>query len=303
MPIISIFDRDTVKRSFMNKIEHTSFSGERPLFNSHDLTLENVTINLGESALKECSNINAYNSCFKGKYPFWHVNIFNIKNCVFEETARAALWYSHNLLMQDTLVKAPKMFRKMQNLTLRNIKLTNALETLWDCENIVIDNCEVHNGDYIFMNSKNISIKNLNLQGNYSFQGCKNVTITNSTLLSKDAFWESENITVIDSVIDGEYLGWHSRNLHLINCKISGSQPLCYAHDLTLDNCTFTEDANLAFEYCDNINATVTSPMTSVKNPTSGIIRVKSIGELILDKNQKAPASCKIITEDNEYGF
>ena len=63
----------------MNKIEHTSFSGERPLFNNHDLTLENVNIGLGESALKECSNINAYNSCFKGKYPFWHVNIFYIK--------------------------------------------------------------------------------------------------------------------------------------------------------------------------------------------------------------------------------
>ncbi len=283
----------------MNKIEHTSFSGERPLFNNHDLTLENVNIGLGESALKECSNINAYNSCFKGKYPFWHVNIFTIKNCVFEETARAALWYSRNLIMQDTLVKAPKMFRKMQNLTLRNIKLTDAQETLWDCESIVIDNCDVNNGDYIFMNSKNISIKKLTLQGNYSFQGCKNVVIINSTLSSKDAFWESENITVIDSVIDGEYLGWHSQNLHLINCKISGSQPLCYAHNLTLENCTFDKDANLAFEYCDNINATVIGSIHSIKNPISGVIRVKSIGNLILDANQKAPASCKIITEDD----
>ena len=40
----------------MQQIKNTEFSGERPLFASHDLYLENVTIHAGESALKECSN-------------------------------------------------------------------------------------------------------------------------------------------------------------------------------------------------------------------------------------------------------
>ena len=282
----------------MNKIQNQSFSGERPLFNSHDLVLEHVVIDLGESAIKECSNITALNCEFKGKYPFWHVDIFKIKNCIFRPTARAALWYSQGLIMEDTEVEAPKMFRKMQSLSLHRVNLSDAQETLWDCEDIVLNAVKAHNGDYIFMNSKNITIDNFKLQGNYSFQGCRNVTIKNSELLSKDAFWEAENVTVIDSILDGEYLGWHSRNLRLINCKISGTQPLCYAHNLTLENCTFTDNADLAFEYCDHINATVTGPMVSIKNPTSGVIKVKSVEEIIIDNNQKAPANCRIIVED-----
>ena len=41
----------------MQQIKNTEFGGERPLFASHDLQIDNVTIHAGESALKECSNI------------------------------------------------------------------------------------------------------------------------------------------------------------------------------------------------------------------------------------------------------
>lgn len=37
----------------MEQIKNTEFEGERPLFASHGLYLENVTIHAGESALKE----------------------------------------------------------------------------------------------------------------------------------------------------------------------------------------------------------------------------------------------------------
>ena len=67
----------------MQEIKNTEFGGERPLFASHDLRIENVTIHAGESALKECSNIEAVDCHFEGKYPFWHVNGFVIKNCLF----------------------------------------------------------------------------------------------------------------------------------------------------------------------------------------------------------------------------
>lgn len=69
----------------MQEIKNTEFGGERPLFASHDLRIENVTIHAGESALKECSNIEAVDCRFEGKYPFWHVNGFVIKNCLFTE--------------------------------------------------------------------------------------------------------------------------------------------------------------------------------------------------------------------------
>ena len=55
----------------MQQIKDMEFSGERPLFASHDLQLDNVVIHAGESALKECSNIIAIGCRFEGKYPFF----------------------------------------------------------------------------------------------------------------------------------------------------------------------------------------------------------------------------------------
>lgn len=279
----------------MKIIENKEFEGERPLFASHNLRLENVTIHAGESALKECSNIEAIRCRFEGKYPFWHVDKFFIKDCIFTEGARAALWYSRNLIMEDTLVEAPKMFRDMENLDIRNVKIPNSLETLWHCKEVKLHNVEVENADYLFMHSRDIEITEYNHHGNYSFQYCSNVIIRNATIYSKDAFWNTENVTVYDSYITGEYLGWHSKNLRLVNCRIGGTQALCYAHNLIMENCSMDEDADLCFEYSD-VNAEIKGNVTSIKNPRSGKIIADSIGEIIIDDNIKDPANCKIET-------
>lgn len=282
----------------MKLIKNEEFGGERPLFASHGLRLENVTIHAGESALKECSDIEADGCRFEGKYPFWHVDRFTVSNCLFTEGARAALWYSRNLLMTDTLVEAPKMFREMQNLKLRNVRIPNAAETLWDCSDVDIDNVEVSHADYIFMHGRNIRINNYRQQGNYSFQKCRNVEIHNAMLDTKDAFWETEDVTVYDSTIEGEYIGWHSKRLRLVRCHIKGTQPLCYAEDAVLEDCTMDADCDLAFEY-STVKANVKGHITSVKNPISGEIEADSIGEIIIDENVKAPADCKITIRQN----
>lgn len=277
----------------MEHISGKEYGGERPLFASHDLYLENVTIHAGESALKECTNIEAVGCRFEGKYPFWHVDGFVVKNCLFTEGARAALWYSRNLEMTDTLVEAPKMFREMDGIRLERVRIPDAQETLWHCRNVELKNVEVAHADYLFMHSENIRIEDYRQQGNYSFQYCKNVEIRNAVIDSKDAFWNTENVTVYDSELEGEYLGWHSKNLRLVNCKISGTQPLCYAHNLILENCTMADDCDLAFEY-SSVEASIKSPVRSVKNPRTGSITAESYGEIILDENIKAPADCKI---------
>lgn len=283
----------------MELVKDKEFSGERPLFGSHGLRLENVTIHAGESALKECSEIEAENCRFEGKYPFWHVDGFVINHCLFTEGARAALWYSRNLCMTDTQVEAPKMFREMHNIKLRNVRIPNALETLWDCSGVDIKDVEVQNGDYIFMRGSDIRIDGYVQQGNYSFQKCRNVEIHNAKLDTKDAFWETEDVTVYDSEIDGEYLGWHSKRLRLVRCHIKGTQPLCYAEDLVLEDCTMDESCDLAFEY-STVNADIKGHVTSIKNPKSGVIRADSIGEIIIDSHVKAPADCRIETRDTE---
>ena len=189
----------------MEQIRNKEYGGERPLFATHDLQLEDVTIHAGESALKECSNIIAINCRFEGKYPFWHTNGFIVKNCLFTEGARAALWYSQSLQMADTLVEAPKMFREMDGIKLENVQLPNALETFWYCRNIELKNVQIDKADYLFIHSENIKIQNYAQNGNYSFQYCKNVEIRNAVINSKDAFWNTENVTVYDSELNGEY--------------------------------------------------------------------------------------------------
>lgn len=280
----------------MQTIENKEFGGERPLFASHSLRLVGVTIHAGESALKKCSDIEATDCRFEGKYPFWHVDNFRIDHCLFTPGARAALWYSSNLKMTDTRVDAPKMFREMSHLSLENVVIPDAQETMWHCNDVDLNNVEVANADYLFMHSADIRIRNYRQQGNYSFQYCKNVTIKDAEIDSKDAFWNTENVTVYNSRLTGEYLGWHSRNLRLVNCHISGTQPLCYCENLIMENCTMDADADLAFEE-STLKAEVNSHITSVKNPSSGTIRAKSIGQIILDENIKQPADCKITTD------
>ena len=278
----------------MKIIKDQEFGGERPLFASHDLKLENVTIHTGESALKECSDIEAVNCRFEGKYPFWHVNGFRINDCLFTEGARAALWYSKDLIMKDTLVEAPKMFREMENLELDNVRIPNAQETLWHCKGVKLHNVEVDKADYLFMHTSDIEISDYKQHGNYSFQYCKNVVIRDAVIYSKDAFWGTENVTVYDSTIIGEYLGWHSKNLRLVNCRIGGTQALCYAHDLIMENCTMDEDADLCFEYSE-LDADIKGKVTSIKNPRTGKIICDEVGEIIIDENIKQPADCEII--------
>ena len=277
----------------MELIRNKSYGGERPLFASRDLRLENVVILPGESALKECSNIEAVSCEFQGKYPFWHVDGFRVENCTFREGARAALWYSRRLVMKDTRVEAPKMFREMEDLTLENVVIPDAQETLWHCKGARLKNVEVANADYLFMYSSDISIEDYRQRGSYSFQYCRNVEIRNAVIHSKDAFWGTEDVTVYNSEIHGEYLGWHSRRLRLVNCRISGTQPLCYATDLVMENCTMDADCDLAFE-CSTLQATICNRITSVKNPRSGSIKAEGYGEIIIDKNLKAPGDCVI---------
>lgn len=277
----------------MEQIKNQEYGGERPLFATHNLQLENVTIHTGESALKECTNIEATNCRFEGKYPFWHADGFVVKNCFFTEGARAALWYSKDLYMTDSVVEAPKMFRDMDGIKLENVQLPNAQETLWHCSNVELKNVQIDKGDYLFMHGENINIDNFTLKGGYSFQYCKNVVVRNAVIHSKDAFWNTENVTIYDSELNGEYLGWHSKNLRLVNCHISGTQALCYAQDLVMENCTMADGADLCFEH-SVLQASINSPVRSVKNPRSGFIIAESYGEIIVDENCKSPGDCEL---------
>ena len=279
----------------MTEIKQKRLTGERALFAGSDLMIKDCVFEDGESPLKESHDISIENSLFGWKYPLWYCKNVSVNNTNWLEMARAGVWYTDNITVKNALIQAPKNFRRCDGVMLNDVSLTKAYETFWNCRNVKLRNVTAA-GDYFAMNSENIDIEDLKLDGNYSFDGCKNVVIRNSTLLSKDAFWNSENITVYDSFISGEYLGWNSKNLTFVNCTIESLQGMCYIDSLVMKNCKLI-NTTLAFEY-SSVDALITSNIDSILNSSSGVIKAEHIGELILEKDMIDPSKTKIICND-----
>ncbi len=277
-------------------IENQQFGGERALYHSRSLHLRSCTFNEGESCIKESADIIVESCIFKGKYAMWHNHNTLIENCTLTEDCRAPIWYDRGITMRNTTSTAPKIFREVTGITLENVVLRNAIETLWRCHDIKASNLEVHDADYLFMMSDNITVKDFFFRGKYAFQYCKNVVIENADIDSKDLFWECDNVIIKNAKITTEYLAWYTKNITFENCHIAGTQPLCYVKGVKLINCTFDEDADLGFENTTDIDADIKGHITSIKNPVTGIIRADSVGEIIRDENIWQPNSCQIIT-------
>lgn len=281
----------------MEKIKQGFFTGERALFMAHDLKIYDSIFCEGESPLKESNNIELYNSMFKWKYPLWYCNNIKVVDSTWFDMARAGVWYSSDISITNCIIEAPKNFRRCTNLSLDNVMLPNAKETLWDCDNVTINNVSAK-GEYFAMNTNNLRINGLNLVGNYPFDGCHNVEVRNSKLISKDAFWNCDNVIVYDSFITGEYLGWNSKNVTFINCTIESLQGMCYMDNLKMINCKLI-NTTLCFEY-SSVDAEISSKIDSVFNPTSGRIVAEHIDELIIEKDKVDPTKTIIICKDKE---
>ena len=279
----------------MKKLEQGLFVGERALYNSSNLIIEDSTFENGESPLKESNNIKIYNSIFKWKYPLWYCHDIFVKDSTLLDTARSGIWYTDNIEIIDSTIEAPKTFRRAKNIKLKNVYLPNAEETLWTCENIRMEHV-VAKGNYFGMNSKNIAISDFNLDGNYAFDGASNIEIHNAKMLSKDSFWNCDNVTVYDSYICGEYLGWNSKNITFVNCVIESLQGMCYMENLVMKNCRLL-NTTLAFEY-STVDVEVDGTIESVKNPSAGVIKAEKIKELILEEQEIDPSQTTIIVNE-----
>ncbi len=264
----------------MKEINQQSLRGERALFDTHDARISFCTFEDGESPLKESSDLEIDNCLFKWKYPLWYTKNVTIKNSTLFEMARAGIWYVDNISVSDTVIEAPKNFRRAKGIRLKNVSFPNASETLWNCQDIEMNQVTAK-GDYFAMNCKNVKAENFTLVGNYSFDGGENIEIRNSRMLSRDSFWNADHVTVYDSFISGEYLGWNSKNITLINCTIESLQGMCYIDNLVMKNCRLM-NTNLAFEY-SQADVEIVGQVDSVFNPKGGIIKADRIGELIMD--------------------
>lgn len=277
----------------MKLIKNNSYGGERPLFASHDLRLENITVTDGESAIKHCQHIEASSCHFYGKYPWWHVDGVLIEDCYFAPESRSAIWYTNDLVMRRCVIDGPKFFREMQHVVLEDVTINDADETFWKVKDLKLRNVKLHDGTYPFMFSEDIYVDGLESDAKYVFQYCKNVEIHHARITTKDSFWECENVTIYDSVLDGEYLAWHSKNVRLVNCQLAGEQLLCYAQNLVLENCSFDKACDRVFEY-SSVEADIRGHIEHIKNPTSGHIVADSIGSITIDEHVRQPNDCII---------
>lgn len=266
----------------MELIKGQTFDEERALYGSKNLRAEDCRFDGpadGESAFKECENIEAVGCFLNLRYPFWHIDKLKIENCELTEFCRAALWYSSDIEITDTKLHGIKALRECANAKLRGCDIISP-EFGWYVNGVEMIDCTA-DSEYFMMRSENLDLKGVKFKGKYSFQYIENAVFEDCIFDTKDAFWHGKKITIKNSIVKGEYLAWYSQNLTFENCKIYGTQPLCYCRNLTLKNCEM-HGADLAFERSD-VNAEITTHILSVKNPMSGRISAPSVGEIIRD--------------------
>lgn len=263
-------------------IENLTFDNERAIYGQSGVKLVNVSFDGladGESAVKECRDIEAVNCFCNLRYPFWHVDGLKITDTEMTANCRAALWYSRDILIADSKLHGIKALRECADVKISGCDIISP-EFGWSVSEFEIEDSRIVS-EYFLMRSSDIKLKGVDFTGKYSFQYVEGGLLEDCTLATKDAFWHSRNVTLKNCRVVGEYLAWYSENLTLINCKIKGTQPFCYCKGLKLIDCTM-EDCDLAFEKSE-AEASIRTPVVSIKNFYKGEIRVPAVGEVIKD--------------------
>lgn len=266
----------------MTKIENQTFDGERALYAGRDILLKGCAFDGpadGESALKEARDIRVEDCFFNLRYPFWHDCGVSIKGSEMTELCRAALWYSCKVAIADTRLYGIKALRECSEVKMEGCSVVSP-EFGWSVRDIEMENCQVQS-EYFMLRSQKLRFSDVQLKGKYSFQYVEDAVFEGCNFDTKDAFWHAKNVVVQDSVVKGEYLAWYSENVTFKRCRIIGTQPLCYCRGLRLIDCEM-EDTDLCFEKSE-VEAVLTTPVISIKNPLSGCIRVPAAGEIIMD--------------------
>lgn len=266
----------------MTLLENKTFDEERALYGSRGLTVRHCAFDGpadGESAFKECADITAENCFFNLRYPFWHVHGMKLSDSEMTQLCRAAIWYSDHIEICGTKLHGIKALRECGEVRIRNCDIVSP-EFGWSTRGIRMEDSTAVS-EYFMMRSENLVFRNVHFTGKYSFQYIKNAVFDHCVFDTKDAFWHGEQVTVRNSTIKGEYLAWYSDGLTLEDCRIIGTQPLCYCKNLKLIRCEMI-DTDLAFEK-SQVDATITTPVDSIKNPSAGRILVPAVGEIIRD--------------------
>ena len=266
----------------MKKYENQVFDQERALYGSDGIEVKGCRFDGpadGESALKESRNILVRDCFFNLRYPFWHDTHLTIASSTMTELCRAALWYSEDITIENSVLHGIKALRECSDVRISGSDIISP-EFGWSVRGIEMKDSSAQS-EYFMMRSERLSFDNVKLSGKYSFQYITDSVFTNCNFDTKDAFWHARNVLVKDSVIKGEYLAWYCENVTFENCTIIGTQPLCYCKGLKMIGCRMI-GTDLSFERSE-VEAEILTHVDSIKNPRKGYIKVPSAGEIIRD--------------------
>ena len=99
----------------MNIVQNKTFDEERALYGSKDILIKDCLFDGpadGESAFKECSDVQVEHGFFNLRYPFWHDHGLEIVDSEMTELCRAALWYSDHIEISNSRLHGIKALRE-----------------------------------------------------------------------------------------------------------------------------------------------------------------------------------------------
>ena len=79
----------------MKTIQNQTLDMERALYGSKGILVKDFSFDGpadGESAFKECADVQVEDCYFNLRYPFWHDHGLAIRHCELTPLCRAALW-------------------------------------------------------------------------------------------------------------------------------------------------------------------------------------------------------------------
>lgn len=122
----------------MHTVEGKEFGGERALFATHRLRLEDATFHAGESALKCCSDIDIDRYHQDGNYSFQYCRNVVVHNAVIN--SRDAFWETENVTVYNSEINGEYLGWHSKGLHLVRCKI-NGTQPLCYCQGLVLEDC------------------------------------------------------------------------------------------------------------------------------------------------------------------
>lgn len=168
-----------------------------PLWYCNDVKIVSLNCN-SVKAVRECKNINIYDSHFISEEFGWKSNNLSLVNSSF--VGPYFLFDSKNVSLVNCKLTGKYSFQYIDNLTIENSYL-DTKDAFWHSKNVVVIN-SVLKGEYIGWYSKNVSLINCKIIGTQPFCYCKKLKIINCEFVDADlAFENSEvNATIVGHI-------------------------------------------------------------------------------------------------------